>query len=104
MIIEEPIDHVPPPLLSQLKRGGRMVMPLGRQAAPSTWTLIVKGADGKVREQRIMPVRFSPLQEASAPDAAGLRGRRLRIAFPRPTAGPRDLTCGVGQLLGASLA
>jgi protein-L-isoaspartate(D-aspartate) O-methyltransferase len=62
MIIKEAIDHVPPPLLGQLKRGGRMVMPLGPANGPQYLTLIVKDADGKVREQRIMPVRFSPLQ------------------------------------------
>jgi protein-L-isoaspartate(D-aspartate) O-methyltransferase len=62
MIIKEAIDHVPPPLLSQLKRGGRMVMPLGPAGGPQYLTLIIKGADGKVSEQRIMPVRFSPLQ------------------------------------------
>jgi protein-L-isoaspartate(D-aspartate) O-methyltransferase len=62
MIIKEAIDHVPWPLLGQLKRGGRMVMPLGPAGGPQYLTLIVKGADGKVREQRIMPVRFSPLQ------------------------------------------
>lgn len=62
MIIKEAIDHVPPPLLSQLKRGGRMVMPLGPAAGPQYLTLIIKGADGKVSEQHIMPVRFSPLQ------------------------------------------
>jgi protein-L-isoaspartate(D-aspartate) O-methyltransferase len=62
MIIKEAIDHVPPPLLGQLKRGGRLVMPLGPVAGPQYLTLILKGADGKVSEQRIMPVRFSPLQ------------------------------------------
>jgi protein-L-isoaspartate(D-aspartate) O-methyltransferase len=62
VIIKEAIDHVPPPLLSQLKRGGRLVMPLGPAAGPQYLTVIVKGADGKAREQRIMPVRFSPLQ------------------------------------------
>jgi protein-L-isoaspartate(D-aspartate) O-methyltransferase len=62
MVIKEAIDHVPPPLLSQLKRGGRMVLPLGPAGGPQYLTLITKGADGKVNEQRIMPVRFSPLQ------------------------------------------
>jgi protein-L-isoaspartate(D-aspartate) O-methyltransferase len=62
MIIKEAIDHVPPPLLGQLKRGGRMVLPIGPGRGPQYLTVIVKGADGKVSEQRIMPVRFSPLQ------------------------------------------
>ena len=62
MVIKEAIDHVPPPLLGQLKRGGRMVLPLGPARGPQYLTVIAKGADGKVSEQRIMPVRFSPLQ------------------------------------------
>jgi protein-L-isoaspartate(D-aspartate) O-methyltransferase len=62
IIIKEAIDHVPPPLLGQLKRGGRMVLPLGPARGPQYLTVIIKGADGKVSEQRIMPVRFSPLQ------------------------------------------
>jgi protein-L-isoaspartate(D-aspartate) O-methyltransferase len=62
MIIKEAIDHVPTPLLGQLRRGGRLVMPLGPVAGPQYLTLILKGTDGKVSEQRIMPVRFSPLQ------------------------------------------
>jgi protein-L-isoaspartate(D-aspartate) O-methyltransferase len=62
MVIKEAIDHVPPPLLAQLKRGGRMVLPLGPAGGPQYLTVITKDADGKVSEQRIMPVRFSPLQ------------------------------------------
>jgi protein-L-isoaspartate(D-aspartate) O-methyltransferase len=62
LVIKAAIDHVPPPLLSQLKRGGRMVLPLGPAAGPQYLTVITKGADGKVSEQRLMPVRFSPLQ------------------------------------------
>jgi len=62
IIVKEAIDHVPRPLLGQLKRGGRMVMPLGPGGGPQYLTLITKGADGTVSEQRIMPVRFSPLQ------------------------------------------
>lgn len=62
MIIKEAIDHVPTPLLAQLKRGGRMVLPLGPARGPQYLTLVTKDAAGKVSEQRIMPVRFSPLQ------------------------------------------
>jgi protein-L-isoaspartate(D-aspartate) O-methyltransferase len=62
MIIKEAIDHVPPPLLGQLKRGGRMVLPLGPAGGPQYLTLIIKDAGGKISERRIMPVRFSPLQ------------------------------------------
>jgi protein-L-isoaspartate(D-aspartate) O-methyltransferase len=62
IIVKEAIDHVPAPLLGQLKRGGRMVIPLGSAGGPQYLTVITKNDDGKVSEQRIMPVRFSPLQ------------------------------------------
>jgi protein-L-isoaspartate(D-aspartate) O-methyltransferase len=62
MVIKEAIDHVPAPLLQQLKRGGRMVIPLGPEEGVQTLTLMTKDQDGKVHQQAIMPVRFSPLQ------------------------------------------
>jgi len=62
MVIKEAIDHVPPPLLQQLKRGGRMVIPLGPEHGVQYLTLLTKDEAGNVHEQRIMPVRFSPLQ------------------------------------------
>jgi protein-L-isoaspartate(D-aspartate) O-methyltransferase len=62
MVIKEAIDHLPQPLLNQLKRGGRMVIPLGPATGPQYLTLVRKDEAGKLHEQRIMPVRFSPLQ------------------------------------------
>ena len=62
MVIKEAIDHVPPPLLQQLKRGGRMVIPLGPARGPQYLTLVTRDEEGKVAQRRIMPVRFSPLQ------------------------------------------
>jgi protein-L-isoaspartate(D-aspartate) O-methyltransferase len=62
IIVKEAIDHVPPPLLRQLKPGGRLVMPLGPAHGPQELTVISKGQNGGVEERRIMPVRFSPLQ------------------------------------------
>jgi protein-L-isoaspartate(D-aspartate) O-methyltransferase len=62
IIIKEAIDHVPPPLLGQLKPGGRLVMPLGPARGPQYLTVVTKDATGKVSQRRLMPVRFSPLQ------------------------------------------
>jgi protein-L-isoaspartate(D-aspartate) O-methyltransferase len=62
MVIKEAIDHVPPPLLQQLKRGGRMVIPIGPARGPQYLTLVTRDQDGKVHQRRILPVRFSPLQ------------------------------------------
>lgn len=62
MIIKESMTYVPQPLLDQLKAGGRMVVPIGRANGPQFLTLVRKDADGRIRERRILPVRFSPLQ------------------------------------------
>jgi protein-L-isoaspartate(D-aspartate) O-methyltransferase len=60
IIVKEAIDHVPPSLLRQLKPDGRLVMPLGGEQ--SQYLTVITKENGRVREQRIMPVRFSPLQ------------------------------------------
>jgi protein-L-isoaspartate(D-aspartate) O-methyltransferase len=62
IVVKEAIDHLPQPLLNQLKRGGRLVIPLGPAAGPQYLTVVRKDEAGKLHEERIMPVRFSPLQ------------------------------------------
>jgi protein-L-isoaspartate(D-aspartate) O-methyltransferase len=62
MIVKEAIDHVPPPLLAQLKPGGRLVLPLGPPRGPQFLTVIEKLPDGRTRHTRILPVTFTPLQ------------------------------------------
>ena len=62
IVVKEAIDHVPPPLLAQLKPGGRMVLPLGPGRGPQYLTVVTKDQAGRTLEQRIMPVRFSPFQ------------------------------------------
>ncbi|HXM76679.1 MAG TPA: protein-L-isoaspartate(D-aspartate) O-methyltransferase [Thermoanaerobaculia bacterium] len=54
-------DEVPPPLLRQLKPGGRMVIPVGPAGSTQSLTLIEKQADGSIRSQQVIPVRFVPL-------------------------------------------
>jgi protein-L-isoaspartate(D-aspartate) O-methyltransferase len=62
IIVKEALHHLPAPLVSQLKPGGRMVIPLGPAEGEQFLTLIEKGDDGTLTETRIMTVRFSPLQ------------------------------------------
>jgi protein-L-isoaspartate(D-aspartate) O-methyltransferase len=62
IVVKEALDHLPQPLLSQLKRGGRMVVPLGPVDGPQYLTLVRRDQAGKLRQERIMPVLFSPLQ------------------------------------------
>ncbi len=54
-------DEVPQPLIDQLRVGGRMVIPVGRENAVQTLQLLVKGADGALDVTDIIPVRFVPL-------------------------------------------
>jgi len=61
IIVTAAVSPIPPPLLEQLKPGGRMVIPVGRQWAAQTLMLVQKDAAGRIHERRIVPVRFVPL-------------------------------------------
>ena len=62
MIIKEAVHHIPPPLLNQLKPGGRMVVPVGPLDGMQHLTLVEKGFDGKIKRTKLIEVKFSPLQ------------------------------------------
>ncbi|MFP4081798.1 MAG: protein-L-isoaspartate(D-aspartate) O-methyltransferase [Candidatus Aminicenantes bacterium] len=53
-------NHVPPPLLKQLKEGGRLIIPLGSTLYFQTLTLITK-TNGKPDVEHILGVRFVPM-------------------------------------------
>lgn len=53
-------EEVPPPLIRQLKPGGRMVIPVGPAQSIQHLTLIEKQADGSILTRRVAPVRFVP--------------------------------------------
>ena len=61
IIVTAAAEHVPPPLLKQLKPGGRMVIPVGRSGWTQNLQLISKAADGSISTRNLMPVRFVPL-------------------------------------------
>jgi len=54
-------DQPPAPLLEQLKRGGRMVLPLGGDQA-QILAVVHKDAGGKIRIEESIPVRFTRLE------------------------------------------
>jgi protein-L-isoaspartate(D-aspartate) O-methyltransferase len=62
ILVKEALDHLPPPLVAQLKPGGRMVVPIGPSAGAQDLMLIEKDAQGNLHRTRHLPVRFSPLQ------------------------------------------
>ena len=60
VIVTAALGHVPPPLIEQLKVGGRLVMPLGPADAPQQLTVIEKVAPSETRTRSIILVRFVP--------------------------------------------
>jgi protein-L-isoaspartate(D-aspartate) O-methyltransferase len=52
---------VPPPLIQQLKPGGKMCIPVGGQYAVQYLTMVEKKIDGTVVMRKTLPVRFVPL-------------------------------------------
>jgi protein-L-isoaspartate(D-aspartate) O-methyltransferase len=61
IVVTAAASHVPPPLLRQLKPGGRMVIPVGGAFVTQQLTLVEKEADGRVHTRQILPVAFVPL-------------------------------------------
>ncbi len=62
IIIKEAVNHLPGPLLRQLRPGGRMVVPLGPADRNQILTLVEKTSEGRLRSRGVLPVKFSPLQ------------------------------------------
>lgn len=64
IIVTAAADHIPPPLLVQLKNGGRLVIPVGGPFSVQQLVLASKDAQGAVTTRQILPVRFVPLTRA----------------------------------------
>ena len=54
-------DHIPPPLIQQLKPGGKMVIPVGGVFQVQMLMLVMKDEEGKITVKNMLPVRFVPL-------------------------------------------
>ena len=65
IIVTAASDLVPPPLIAQLKPGGRMVVPTGIPEK-QVLTLVEKSADGRIATRDTLPVRFSELEDPGA--------------------------------------
>ena len=60
IIVTAAISHIPPPLVQQLKNGGRMVIPVGTRFQVQHLTLVEKDLHGKVTTRQVLPVSFVP--------------------------------------------
>ena len=61
IIVTAAAPHVPPPLVRQLKPGGRLVIPVGPPFQRQDLVLVEKDEDGRVRTRSLYGVAFVPL-------------------------------------------
>jgi protein-L-isoaspartate(D-aspartate) O-methyltransferase len=61
IVVTAAADHVPPPLVRQLKPGGVMVIPVGSRFMVQQLVLVTKDSAGSITTRQILPVRFVPL-------------------------------------------
>ncbi len=61
IVVTAAASHVPPPLIEQLKPGGRMVIPVGGRFLTQTLLLLEKSDTGEIVTRQFGAVRFVPL-------------------------------------------
>jgi protein-L-isoaspartate(D-aspartate) O-methyltransferase len=61
IVVTAAAEHIPPPLIEQLKEGGRMVIPVGSPFMVQQLMLVEK-KNGKPHTSSLMPVRFVPFK------------------------------------------
>ena len=66
VIVTAAPDLIPPPLINQLRAGGKMVIPVGLPGAQQL-VVVEKDVNGRVTTREIMPVLFSVLEGSDEP-------------------------------------
>ncbi len=61
IVVTAAASHVPPPLIDQLKPGGRMIIPVGGRFLTQTLLLLEKSEKGEIITRQFGAVRFVPL-------------------------------------------
>lgn len=64
IVVTAAAPAVPPPLVEQLKPGGRLIIPVGEPGDVQTLTIVEKGANGSVSSRNVLLVAFVPLTRA----------------------------------------
>ncbi len=59
IVVTAAAEHIPPPLIEQLKDGGKMIIPVGSPFMTQNLMLVEK-TDGEITTSSLMPVRFVP--------------------------------------------
>jgi protein-L-isoaspartate(D-aspartate) O-methyltransferase len=61
IIVTAAASHIPPPLIKQLKPGGRMVIPVGSRFMMQQLLVVDKREDNKIVTKQVLPVVFVPV-------------------------------------------
>ena len=61
IIVTAAAEHLPPPLLQQLKPGSKLVIPVGEEHGYQELLVVEVDAAGEISRQSVLPVRFVPL-------------------------------------------
>jgi len=61
IIVTAAAGHIPPPLIKQLKEGGRMIIPVGGRFMTQNLVLVIKKDAKNIITHNVMAVRFVPL-------------------------------------------
>ena len=61
ILVTAAASHIPPPLISQLKPGGRMIIPVGSRFMAQQLIIVEKDTEENISTRQILPVRFVPL-------------------------------------------
>jgi protein-L-isoaspartate(D-aspartate) O-methyltransferase len=65
IVVTAAAEYIPPPLIEQLKEGGRMVIPVGSPFRVQQLMLIEK-KNGQISSRSLMPVRFVPFTSSGS--------------------------------------
>ena len=61
IIVTAAANHIPPPLIKQLRPGAKMVIPVGGPFMTQQLMVVEKRKDGKITTKQVLPVLFVPL-------------------------------------------
>ncbi len=64
IVVTAAAEFVPPPLLAQLKDGGKMIIPVGSSFITQQLVLVEKGGD-RISSRNLLPVRFVPFTRSA---------------------------------------
>jgi protein-L-isoaspartate(D-aspartate) O-methyltransferase len=70
IVVTAAASHIPPPLLEQLKPGGRMVIPIGGPFSAQQLMLVEKTPGGGLTTRQLLPVQFVPFGFRAQPTKA----------------------------------